>query len=498
MKTPTVDWATISPEVVLSVFAMVVLLMGTTIKKTYRNVLLTIVSAIGVLSTAYLTIRLWTKEYSPGFDDTFNLDQFAIAMTVIILIATLIAVLMAHPYMTRKNSDVPEYYALLLLSSVGGLVMVSSTNLMVIFIGLEILSISMYVLAGLNRTEPKSEEAALKYFLLGAFASGFLIYGIAMLYGACGTVDLHLLRGVMNGPMADPGYRGLLFMAGCAFVLVGLGFKAALVPFQMWTPDVYEGAPTSAAAYLASAAKACAFAVLFRFVLATIGFGVASQVILGILAILALITMTVGNVVALRQTSIKRMLAYSSIAHAGYLTVGVAAAQSAAQLSAPAILFYLGAYTLMTMGAFAVASMLFHEGQETSEITDLAGLYKRNAALAAAMSIFMFSLAGIPGTAGFMGKFMLFQSALSVPGIGLVMAITLAINSVISAYYYLRVIVTMYFQESDRPAFKAAGFGVSLAVVICVVGTIFFGLYPIPIDYLQEIGRKIATSTTAF
>lgn len=498
MKIPTVDWATFTPEMVLGVTAMIVLLLGTTIKAGYRNTLLTVVSGIGVIITAFLTVNLWLKPYVSGFEDTFNLDQFAIAMHVIILIATLIAVLMAHPYMTRKNSDVPEYFALVLLSALGGMVMVSSYNLMVIFVGLEILSISMYVLAGLSRTEPKSEEAALKYFLLGAFASGFLVYGIAMLYGACGTVDLHALRGVMNGPMADPGYRGLLFLAGCAFVLVGIGFKAALVPFQMWTPDVYEGAPTSAAAFLASAAKACAFAVLFRFVLATIGIGVASHVVFGVLSILALITMTVGNVVALRQTNIKRMLAYSSIAHAGYLTVGVVAAQSAAQISAPAILFYMGAYTLMTMGAFAVASMLFHEGEETSEISDLAGLYRRNGFLAAAMSIFMFSLAGIPGTAGFMGKFMLFQSALSIPGLGLLLAITLAMNSVISAYYYLRVIVTMYFQESERPAFKMAGVGVGLAVLLCMIGTLAFGLYPFPIGYLQDIGRQIAASTTAF
>ncbi len=498
MNNPTVDWVFFSPIVVMAVTAMVVLMLGTTIKSGIRNTLLTVVSALGVLAAGFLVIRAWAHPFAPGFEDTFHLDQFGMVIQVVILMATLIAVLMAHPYMTRKHSDIPEYFALVLLSAAGGMVMVSSFNLMVILVGLEILSVSMYVLAGLNRTEPKSEEAALKYFLLGAFASGFLIYGIAMIYGACGTVDLHMLRSVMNGPMADPGYRGLLFLGGCAFILVGLGFKAALVPFQMWTPDVYEGAPTSAAAYLASAAKTCAFAVLFRFVLATIGIGLASQVVLTIVAVLALVTMTVGNVVALRQTNIKRMLAYSSIAHAGYLAVGIAAAQSAAQISSAAISFYVGAYTLMTMGAFAVASMLFHEGEETSSIADLAGLYKRNGLLAAAMSIFMFSLAGIPGTAGFMGKFMLFQSALTVPKIGLILAITLAVNSVISAYYYLRVIVSMYFQDSDRAAFKMAGAGVAIAVVLCVLGTLVFGLYPFPIQYLQDVGKQIAASTTAF
>jgi NADH-quinone oxidoreductase subunit N len=475
-----IRFSAIAPELVLSVTAMAVLLIGLSMRRGTYNPLV-VLSLVGIAVSAGTVVFFWNKPLT-AFAGTVLSDQFAQMVRLILLGIAAIAVLMAEPYLQERRIRFPEYFALVLFSTAGGMVMAAAQNLLVLFIGLEILSLSMYVMAGLARTEARSEEAALKYFLLGAFASGFLIYGIALIYGASATTNLNELMPALFS--SEPAKRLLLY-AGLGMILVGLGFKAALVPFHMWTPDVYEGAPTAAAAFMASAAKTAAFAVFIRVALA---FQPASALWVAVLAVLAILTMTVGNLLALAQTNLKRMLAYSSIAHAGYLLVGVVAVSSfpSARAGISAVLYYFIAYALMTMGAFAVASLMAHEGRESNLIDDLSGLGTRSPHAAAMMTVFMLSLAGIPTTAGFLGKFFLFNAALQQGSVGLLLAIVLAVNSVISAFYYLRLIVVMYFRPTELPALPRPGFGLQLAIALCMVGSLLFGLYPLGWEQAQQ------------
>ncbi len=466
-------FAAIAPELILTVSAIVVLLVGLAFRRGPYT-LLVVLSLIGIAISAVSVVTGWARPMT-AFSATVVSDSFAQMVRLILLGIAGIAVLMAEPYLQERRIPFPEYFALVLFSTAGGMVMASAQNLMVLFIGLEILSLAMYVMAGLIRTETGSEEAALKYFLLGAFASGFLLYGIALIYGASGTTNLNELMPALFSPSPE---KRLLLYGGLALVLVGLGFKAALVPFHMWTPDVYEGAPTAAAAFMASAAKTAAFAVLVR---VAIAFQPASGLWMPLLAVLAILTMSVGNLLALAQTNLKRMLAYSSIAHAGYLLVGVVAVSNFTSASAgiSAVLYYFIAYGLMTMGAFAVAAIMAHEGRESNLIDDLSGLGTRSPHAAAMMTVFMLSLAGIPTTAGFLGKFFLFSAALQQGGVGLMLAIVLAVNSVISAFYYLRLIVVMYFRPAELPVLPRPGFGLQVAIALCMIGSFVFGLYPL-------------------
>ncbi|MCS7310736.1 MAG: NADH-quinone oxidoreductase subunit N [Armatimonadetes bacterium] len=468
-----IHFSAIAPELVLAVTAMVVLLLGIPLR--YRSYTpLVVLSLLGIAVSAGLSVAFWGQSRE-AFASTVISDPFAQVVRLILLGIAALGVLMAEPYLYERRIPFPEYFALLLFSTAGGMVMASAQNLMVLFIGLEILSIAMYVMAGLVRTETTSEEASLKYFLLGAFASGFLLYGIALLYGASGTTNLDELMPALFTPSPE---KKLLLYAGLALLLVGLGFKAALVPFHMWTPDVYEGAPTTAAAFMASAAKTAAFAAFIR---VAVAFQPASDLWLPLMGVIAILTMTVGNLLALSQTNLKRMLAYSSIAHAGYLLVGVIAISNFASARAgiSAVLYYLIAYALMTMGSFAVASLMAREGRESSLIDDLSGLAVRSPHAAAMMTVFMLSLAGIPVTAGFLGKFFLFNAALQQGAVGLLLAIVLAVNSVISAFYYLRLIVVMYFRPAELPVLPRPGFGLQVAIAVCMVGSLLFGLYPL-------------------
>lgn len=483
---PSDIWfAAIAPELVLTLTAMVVVLLGVSLR--YRSYTpLVILSLVGIAVSAGLAVAFWGQPQE-AFASTVLSDQFAQVVRLILLGIAAIAALMAEPYMQEKRITFPEYFALVLFSTAGGMVMAAAQNLMVLFIGLEILSLSMYVMAGLARTETRSEEAALKYFLLGAFASGFLLYGIALIYGASGTTNLNELLPALFSPAPE---KRLLLYGGLALLLVGLGFKAALVPFHVWTPDVYEGAPTAAAAFMASAAKTAAFAAFIR---VTVAFQPANALWVTVLAVLAMLTMSVGNLLALAQANLKRMLAYSSIAHAGYLLVGVVAISNFASARAgiSAVLYYFIAYALMTMGAFAVASLMAHEGRESNLIEELAGLGTRSPHAAAMMTVFMLSLAGIPATAGFLGKFFLFNAALQQGALGLLLAIVLAVNSVISAFYYLRLIVVMYFHPAELPALPKAGFGLQLAIALCMIGSLLFGLYPLGWNQAQQAAEGV-------
>ncbi len=409
------------------------------------------------------------------------MDSFAHFLNATVLLAALMTVLVSNRFLREMRINHGEYYALLLASVCGMLMLTASTDLLMLFLALELMSIPLYVLAGFHRRSLRSNEAALKYFIIGSFASGILLYGSALLYGVTGSIgfDEIAARFDPESPMA-------LLAAG--LVLVGLAFKISAVPFHQWAPDVYEGSPTTVSGFMATAVKVAAFGVLLR-VLAT-ALPASSQLFHPVLWVLAALSMTVGNVMAIVQPNVKRMLAYSSIAHAGYALVGIVAGTQAGH---SALLFYLLVYTFMTIAAFTVVSLLARDGHERDRIADLEGLGTTRPLVAAVMAIAMFSLAGIPGTAGFMGKFYLFRAAIE-RGITLsdtsliVLAILGVLNSALSLVYYLRVPMAMYMREpsgEDPP--HAAGSFEGLVLVGCAAAMIAIGLWPEHLDLI--VGR---------
>ncbi|HTK31198.1 MAG TPA: NADH-quinone oxidoreductase subunit N [Candidatus Saccharimonadaceae bacterium] len=371
------------------------------------------------------------------FGGMFVHDGFTVFFTLLFLSIAALAVLWSWDYVKRTRINQAEYYALLLSSTLGMILMAASNDLITIFLGLELMSLALYVMVGFRRSQLESNEAALKYFLLGAFASGFLLYGIALLYGATGTTNLTRMAAfVADSPLgANP-----LLVIGGLLLLVGLAFKVSAVPFHMWTPDAYEGAPTTVTAFMSAGAKAAGFAALLRVVLHALA-GVHAH--WGtLLSVIAVLTMTVGNVSALLQVNLKRMLAYSSIAHAGYVLVAVVAG---GPQGASAALFYLAVYSVMNLGAFGVLTLLGRGHDERVNVSDLNGLGFRHPLLGIALTLFMLSLGGIPPTAGFMGKVYLFGVALRA---GLVPLVIIGVlNSVVSVFYYLRVTVALYMDE---------------------------------------------------
>lgn len=430
-------------------------------------------------------------------------DKFSSVCNLILLITAGLAILLAMTYLENRKLNLGEYYALVLLSTFGAMLMAQSAELITLFIALETLSVALYVLSGFARTEERSEEAALKYFLLGAFAAGFLLYGIALIYGGTGlmnggkgTTNLIELAQLLSGD-ARP---NVMLMSGIALILVGLGFKAALVPFHMWTPDVYEGAPTSVTAYMAAGAKIGAFAVILRVFASMVP--IADYWMLAVQA-LAVLTMYGGNLLAVTQDNVKRMLAYSSIAHAGYLLAGVVAAttpmagrpeQDLTRSSAfGAIAFYLLSYTLMTMGSFGVLIWLSRRGRDIQTLSDLKGLARLDQTAAYAMLVFMLSLGGIPPTMGFIGKWFLFNSIMMANQTWL--ALALAGASIISIYYYLKIVWMMCFQEPEEGAVSMradAPGGVSLAVWVTLVATLALGILPTSLQPLMTAAAAVA------
>ena len=419
-----------------------------------------------------LFITLNTLWQNPQSCAMFYGDSFTIFFYTIFVTAAILVILTADQYLTRSNTNLGEFYSLIIFATCGAGIMAATKDLLVLFLGLEVLSISLYVLAGLQRERPKSNEAAMKYFLIGAFFSGFLLYGIMLMYASgSGTKIDSLLK------FADTG--SVTFIVGSALVFFAFAFKAALFPFHFWSPDVYDGAPTPVSAYMSTAAKAAAFAALLRVFLDIfphLGLNVNNAIWL-----VAVLTMTVGNVLAIAQRNLKRMLAYSSIAHAGYLLVGfmavTAVSTEAVEVSQKAIMFYLFAYTLMNVGAFTVAYLINSRGKGEYQLDDLQGAGTQNPFLAVVMAVFMLSLAGIPPTAGFFGKFYLFRAALDAGYLYLVVIAVL--NSALSVYYYLRVLVIMFMQKEEEELPKVGwSLPVSLALILCVFGILSLGLFP--------------------
>lgn len=467
----------IAPLLTVIIFGMIVLMVDLALPRDRKSPLV-LVSAIGLLIAAGWCAYLWTRGLT-GFNGTVVADDFALLFQFILIIVAAISIALSERYIQQKGINYGEYYALLLFSTSGAMLMAASRELITIFVGLEILSIALYILSGFARTEAKSEESAMKYFLLGSFSSAFFLYGIALVYGGTGTTRLDTLAHMPVAALATK-----YTVAGIALLIVGLGFKAAIVPFHSWTPDVYEGAPTSVTAFMSAGAKAGAFAAFIRVTIALLPLSVVFHSVLWVMAIA---TMIVGNILAVVQTNIKRMLAYSSIAHAGYILVGLLSQNNDGHAG---VLFYVMAYTFMNLGAFGVLILLARRGDELNTIEDLQGLAARQPGAAALMALFMLSLGGIPPTAGFMGKFYLFLAAVHAHQYAL--AVIGLVASVIGVFYYLRVIASMYFMPAKRDFPTGSPFrfapGADVAVVFCALMTLALGIYSGGLINIARIG----------
>ncbi len=465
---PAVNMTPILPEIFLSVLAMALLLI-TVFAPGGQKSYLAYISFIGIVATAVFVAAGWGSHVE-SFGGSVVLDNFATFFKLTFLVAAGLTVLITDQYMEREGCNHGELYPLVLFSVVGMMLMASGTDLMTIFLGLEVMSVSLYVLAGFNRANKKSNEAGLKYFLLGAFSTGFLLYGMALIYGTTGTTRLYKIAEIV-GQMTIPS-ANLMLVAGMLLMMTGFAFKIAAAPFHMWTPDVYEGAPTPMTAFMSAAPKAAGFAALLRlFLVALPALQVEWSQVLWVLAVL---TMTVGNITALRQDNIKRVLAYSSIAHAGYALVGFAAGNGTGTAG---ILFYMLTYSFMNIGAFAVIILVAKKGETNGNVSDFAGLGFKRPLLALAMTLFLFSLAGVPPAAGFIGKFYLFSGAIQKGYIWL--AVIGVLNSAASAYYYLRIMVYMYFREATEDfEWVHVTAPVALALIIAAAGTLIPGIVP--------------------
>jgi NADH-quinone oxidoreductase subunit N len=474
---PAINLAVVMPEVILSVVAMVLLLVNVFVPSKNKGYL-GYLSLIGLAVTAASAVSGWGPSVL-GFGGSVVQDNYGIFFKVIFLVSAAMAVLISDKYMEQEECNQGELYPLILFATIGMMLMASGTDLMVIFLGLELLSVCLYVLAGFNRNSLKSNEAGLKYFLLGAFSTGFLLYGMALTYGATGSTKIQTIYGHLAGHpevAANP-----LFVVGMLLIAVGFSFKIAAAPFHMWTPDVYEGAPTPMTAFMSAGPKAAGFAAFIRVMI--FAFPMLKANWTDLLWILAVLTMTVGNVIALSQDNIKRMLAYSSIAHAGYALVGFTACNAE---GAAGILFYMLSYAFMNIGAFAVIILIGKKGEKNGNVQDFAGLGFKKPLLAVIFSVFLFSLAGIPPTAGFIGKFYLFSAAIKSGYVGL--AIIGVLNSAASVYYYLRVMVFMYMKDpTEEFDWAGATPSIALCLLIAVGGTLVLGIVP---GVVLELAQK--------
>jgi NADH-quinone oxidoreductase subunit N len=476
---PVIHWNVIGPELILTLTAMVLLLLTGFARKRGQGAI-PILSLIGVGLSLIFCFSLWGQSQY-AFNRMVVLDNYSLFLKAIFLVTAGLTILMSIRFLKIEEHEFGEYYVLLLFATVGMMFMASAADLIIVFLGLETFSLAVYVLAGFFRTNPKSNESSLKYFLLGAFSSGFLLYGIALLYGATGTTNL---KGIYDFLRRADLFTDPLLLIGMGLLIVGFGFKVASVPFHMWTPDVYEGAPVSVTAFMAVGPKAAGFAAFLRVFLYSLSSMQEDWV--WILWVLAVLTMTLGNIVAIAQKNIKRMLAYSSIAHAGYILVAMVAAS---ELSTASILYYLLAYAFMNLGAFGVVILYGRKGEENIQIADYSGMASRYPLLAAAMAVFMFSLAGIPPTAGFVGKFYIFSAAVKAGYVGL--AVIGVLNSALSVYFYLRVTVMMYMRSPEKEPAGTLDFsaGMVLALVIAVFFTLQMGIFPA--DYLKLARQSV-------
>jgi NADH-quinone oxidoreductase subunit N len=508
---PDINFGLLLPELILSVVGILVMLLDAFTRRLSQRWVTGAVSLAGLGAAAVATLWLWSGAVGSADNSAFNgmvvLDPMRLSFTLVFIVVSALTILVSMIWVEWEGLPAGEFHTLLLFATVGMMLMAAGNDLVMIFLGLEILSIATYVMAGFRKNDLRSNESSLKYFILGSFSSAFLLFGIALIYGAtakeipagpqvAGSVVQHaIMAGTTNiseiaERLNDSLYPPLLF-AGAAMLLIGFGFKIALAPFHVWTPDVYEGAPTPVTAFMAAGPKAAGFAAFMRVFLVAFPLVAASSQTrtgaqlhtawLGALWLMAILTMTVGNVVALVQSNVKRMLAYSSIAHAGYALVGfvaAGAADSAKQSDAvAAVVFYLLVYAVMNLGAFAVVTLIARSGDRRTDVEDYRGIGFQSPALSLTLSLFLLSLLGVPLTAGFMGKVVVFSEAL---GQGYRWLVVIGVlNTAISVYYYLRLVVVMFFRErtTDWRAPRVPA-SVALVLVLTVGGVLYLGLFP--------------------
>jgi len=463
------DYLRFLPEIIMIAIGTLIMLLEPLLGGNKKDSLsgLTVLGFIAALVAAIMANGM------PGtsFSNMLIVDGFATFFRVLVIVVGILTVLSSAQYLKREHAASAEYYALLLFSVSGQCVMATANELIMIFIGLEISSIATYILAGYLRDDKRNNEAALKYFLLGSFATAFLLYGIAWIYGTTGTTNLMDIRTYLM----TPGVNRNLVLAGTAAALmfVGFAFKVSAAPFQVWAPDVYQGAPAPVTLFMSAGPKAAAFAVFLRVFMTA--FEPITYRWEPFVWSSALLTMVIGNFAALSQTNIKRLLAYSSIAHAGYVMVAI---RSHSQIGVAAAMFYLAAYALMNIGAFAVITHFSRQGEKFLEVEDLAGLGWKQPVTAALFTIFLLSLIGVPLTAGFFGKFYIFKAALDANLIWL--SVLGLLNSAVAAYYYLRIIVVMYMHEPGESTvtLQPLGVGITATLWAAAVGTLILGIFP--------------------
>lgn len=461
------DYIRILPELVLSIFGIVIMVLDPLVSEEKSQKTLGLIAFFGTVAAL---ISTWYMGQSPGlaFSNTVRVDSFSIFFTFLVIAIAAVVILSSFEYMAVQRIRAGEYYALILFGVVGMALMSSAIELVMIFIGLEISSISTYILAGFRRNEASSSESSLKYFLLGSFATAFFLYGVALMFGATGSTNIDIIAQKLQSGRVD-----VLVFAAMALMFVGLGFKVAAAPFHVWTPDVYEGAPAPVVGFMSTAPKAAAFAVLLRIV-----FAINAPGRFWFLWVAAALSMTLGNLGALVQNNVKRLLAYSSIAHAGYLLVAFAMTgpdNSATGISAA--MFYTAAYAAMNVGAFAVVSHFANAGERYVTLEDYEGLGRTSPLLAATLTVFLLSLIGIPMTGGFFAKFYVFSAALKANLIWLTLIGVL--NSAIGAYYYLRIIVVMYMREArEEVPVTRISFGLGTALAVSMIATLYLGILP--------------------
>jgi len=476
-----VEYLRVLPELLLTVIGALVMVLEPILAQGRKRVL-GYIAFVG-LAAALVAAAAGAWVTGPAFSSLVIIDGFAVFFRVLVLAVALLVVLMSFAYLRREGFESGEYYALLMFSVAGQCIMAAAGELIVVFIGLEISSIASYVMAGYLRREKLGNEASAKYFLLGSFATAFLLYGVALIYGITGTTSLAHIRDILSNAQTAP--SGMLVATSAALMFVGFAFKVSAAPFQVWAPDVYQGAPAPVTAFLAAGPKAAAFAVFLRVFLTA--FGSISGRWAPIVWASALATMVVGNFAALMQTNVKRLLAYSSIAHAGYVMVAVTAHS---EIGTQAVMFYLAAYVFMNVGAFAIVSYFSRRGERYVNVEDFAGLGWRKPGMAAMFSIFLLSFIGVPLTGGFFAKFYVFKAALDADLVWL--TVLGLLNSAVAAFYYLRLLVVMYMQEpgestADLPPVPA---GTRAAIWVSAVLTLVLGIYPSVV--LDVAGRYAA------
>jgi NADH-quinone oxidoreductase subunit N len=479
-----INWIAFAPALTLLVVACIAILFA--VFQPEEGKATALIALVGVVFAFILNLNEFLQGwrlgvYHSSFGGRFIADAPALAFNFVILVGVFLAILIAYDYLERTHLDHPEYYPLLLLSACGAMVMASAGDLITLVLGLEIMSLAVYVLSAWRQNARESEEAGMKYFLLGAFASAFLIYGIAMMYGATGHFTY---AGIASALQADGFNKFFYASLGGVMLIAGLGFKVAFAPFHQWAPDVYTGAPTSVTAFMGVVVKAGAFAAFLRVVASF--FPELPPVVTQVLAVMIFLTLVIGNLGALMQTSLKRMLAYSAVGHAGYLGLALL---NAGGTGINAAAWYLMAYTLMTAGAFAVLTLLTDKNDYGDTIERFAGLGKTKPFLAVSLTIFLLSLAGIPLLAGFVGKILVFQAAIQAGYTAL--AVAAVITSVIALVYYVRPIVYMYFRESEYVPMENKSGATRFAIIFALAGTVLLGVFPGWWYGLLEAGQRL-------